>query len=696
MKKTLLLACSILIINIQSSILNSASAQEVRVLRAHYAGDIIFQTPVHGLDSIKSEGPGFVSIYFDGGVWTRNAAAIDSLTFAMSGDTTFVADSTDIDASQRVRIVWDGHQVSILNPYSRDSLLITTDSGHVTVKSTTTAHVVYELSGYSDNGNLLFSKLSAPVTLRLNGLQLTSVGQAAIHIDKNQDVLLQLEKGKENRLADADSNADKAVLHGKGMITVQGEGSLAIVSAYANGLQGKRGVVIDGGHTTVTVTADTKKGVKSDMDFVMNDGQLEVTASGSVVIDTADTYATGYDFSYCSGIKAGDKEENSVGHIIVNGGRLTVTCSASNRGGRCLSSDYDILFNGGKSILTTAGAGQAIGGTGTNAKDGYVSTCISADRHVYLYGGRIDARSTGTGGRGLKADSTLVIGHPDADDSLLYLYIQTSGSPVNATSSGGGGWPGGGGSSSDYFKGLPKGIKVEGNIYFHSGHVGVYCTQTSGDPNGEAIESKDSIFIHGGTIEANSYDDALNAAKYLEVSGGKVWCYSRGNDAIDCNAVTYIHGGLIIAKGQEVGLDAGTDAGGRFTLTGGTLVLAGGNMGAWDSPNVSGYQKYLQLSNNGSNGLCVKNSGGTTVLMYKHSLPSNGSHGFVENFSNPGAKPPPSGGGSNSLVFSSPDVVSGSYSYWTTTTFSGGTHWHGFYTGATATTSGTSQSATVR
>ena len=67
MKKTLLLACSILIINIQSSILNSASAQEVRVLRTHYAGDIIFQTPVHGLDSIKSKGPGFVSIHFERG-----------------------------------------------------------------------------------------------------------------------------------------------------------------------------------------------------------------------------------------------------------------------------------------------------------------------------------------------------------------------------------------------------------------------------------------------------------------------------------------------------------------------------------------------------------------------------------------------------------------------------------------------------
>ena len=339
--------------------------------------------------------------------------------------------------------------------------------------------------------------------------------------------------------------------------------------------------------------------------------------------------------------------------------------------------------------------GMAVGGTGTNAVDGYASTCAKADSNIYIYGGQIDARSTGIGGRGIFADGNLTVGRLGDSDDRIYLYLQTSGNPVNPVSSGGHNPWGGGSSNIDYFKGLPKCIKIDGNIYFNSGHIGAYCSQTNGDPNGEAIESKDSIFINGGVIEANSYDDALNAANYLEINGGKLWCYARGNDAIDCNGNTVINGGLIIAKGQEVGIDAGTDAGGHFTLNGGTIICQGGNMGAWDRPNVSGYQPYLQINNSGNNGITIKNSAGDVVFMFLGTTPSG--NGFIENYTDPGAKPPPGGGGgNNAIIFSSPDITSGSYQYWTSSTFTGGTSWHGFYIGATPTTSGSAQSTTAR
>lgn len=695
MKKLILIAISLMIAGGTPAHL---AAQDVRVMRAHYAGTVIFQTPTSGLDSIKGDSLGYVTVHYSDATWSRPAAQIDSLTFAFvaDGDTTIIADSVAIDTTGMISISWLGDSVSISNPYAADGIAITADGGHVTVKSTTTElnNVVYNLSGSSNDGWLLFNKLSTPVILRLDGVQLTSSGAAAINIDKNQNALIHLVKGTLNSFEDADSNADKAVVYGKGTITIQGSGSLSIISDYANGLQGKRGVIYSGGTTSVTVTADTKKGIKSDMDFVMNGGSLTVTAAGSIAVSTDSASATGYDFSYCTGIKTGDADEGTEGNIIVGGGDLTVVCPASNAGGRCLSSDYDVIFNGGHTVLTTAGPGAALGGTGTNAIDGYAATCVSTDRHIIVNGGHIDARSSGLGGRGLKADSNLYVGTVGADDELIYLYVQTSGNPINAVSGGGPGGPGGGGSDVDYFKGLPKGIKTEGNIHFNSGHVGVYCSQTSGDPNGEAIESKDSIFIRGGVIEANSYDDALNAANYLEISGGKLWCYARGNDAVDCNGNTFIHGGLIIVKGSEVGLDAATDAGGRFTLTGGIIICQGGNMGAWDAPNVSGYQKYLQISNVGTSGLTVKNSNGDVVLMYLNTAPSG--NGFIENYTDPGAKPPPGGGGRNTIVFSSPDITSGTYQYWGTSTFSGGTSWHGFYIGATPTTSGNAQSTTAR
>ena len=656
-----------------------ASAQdEIRVMRAYFAGNVVFQTPASGLDSIKADDLGYVTVHYSDATWSRQANQIDSITFAMvaDGDTTIVADSVSVDTAGMISIVWSGNTASIRNPYPSDSIEVTATGGHVTVKSQATGmnNVVYNLSGACADGSLLFSKLSTPVVLRLDGVNLTTVGGASINIDKNQNALIHLVAGTSNSFTDCDSNVDKSVVYGKGSLTLQGSGSIAVTSHFANGLQGKRGVIVNGGNVSVAVTADTKKGIKSDYDFVMNGGTVSVTASGSVAIDTSADYETGYDFSYCTGIKSGDIDDGSVGNIIVNGGSLNVTCPASNAGGRCLSSDYNIVFNGGSTVLTTAGSGACI----------------------IVNGGHIDARSSGLGGRGFKADGKMVVGTVGADDELIYVYIQTSGNPINPVSSGHGPW---GGSTDDYFKGLPKCIKIEGNLYFNSGHVGAYCSQTSGDPNGEAIESKDSLFVNGGVIEANAYDDALNAANYLEVNGGKLWCYSRGNDAVDCNGNTNIHGGLIIVKGKEVGLDAATDAGGRFFIDGGTIICQGGNMGAWDAPNVNGYQKYLQINNVGTNGLTVKNASGNVVLMYLNTTPSG--NGFIENYTDPGAKPPPGGGGggqggSNTIVFCSPDITSGTYQYWTSSTFSGGTSWHGYYIGSTPTTSGSSSSTTAR
>ena len=693
MKRHLILIAFVLLTSIGSF---TQAQQQQRVARIYYAGSIIFQTPVHSMDSIKYSNDNLLTFYYSDATWSRSVDMIDSLTFAMSseGDTTIITDTVPLDTAGMITIAWNGSTVSVTNPHPTDSIKITTDGGHVTVKSNCTScqNIVYNLTGSSNDGNLLFSKLNTPIILRLNNVQLTSVGAAAINIDKNQNAVIHLEKGTTNTFTDADSNADKAVIYGKGIFTVQGSGALNITSSYANGLQGKRGVTINQGTTMVTVTADTKKGIKTDQHFYMNGGNLTVVASGSIEIDTSETYATGYDFSYCTGIKTGDADESTVGNIVVNGGNLTVTCPSTNHGGRCLSSDYDIIFTGGYTVLTTAGDGSCVGGTGRNAVDGYACTCVSADSNIIFNGGRLDARSTGLGGRGIKADGKLIVGSIGGDDEQIYIYLQTSGNAINPVSSGGGPW--GGGSNDDYFKGLPKCIKIEGNIYFNSGHVGAYCSQTSGDPNGEAIESKDSLFVNGGIIEANAFDDALNAANYLEINGGKLWCYSRGNDAIDCNGNTNIHGGLIIAKGREVGFDAATDAGGHFFIDGGTLICQGGNMGAWDAPNVSGYQKYLQINNLGTTGLCVKNSANDVILMYLNTTPSGS--GFTEDYSDPGAKPPPPPGGNNTLVFCSPDVVSGSYQYWTTTTFSGGSSWHGYYIGSIPTTSGSSSTTTAR
>lgn len=558
---------------------------------------------------------------------------------------------------------------------------------------------------------------------------------------------------------------DSTINIGGGNITINMSG------ADSKGISGNSNVYITDGTVNVTVSGNQSKGIKADGGLSITGGQVTVNANGTYVVNAGD-------ISYCTGMKAD-------GNVVIGGGTVNVTCSTSNAGGKCISADRNVTINGGTITLsalgtsgtytatsgtksyttvgiksnanvtvnggnvtmtvggkgisvdtnfimnggdvhiTTSGAGAVTSGSGTSATDGYCSAGVSTDGNVYIYGGTINCTSTGKGGRGFKVDGTFNVGTVGGDDDLTHVYAKTSGAPVN-TSSSGGGMPGGG-SSSDYWKGLPKGIKVTGSIHINSGHVNVFCAQTSGDATGEGIESKDSIIINGGYVESNSYDDAINASNYIQINGGHIWAYARGNDAIDCNGAENsggggwggssnsvrtieITGGTVIASGTEVGVDDCGDRGGYISATNCTFVLIGGNMGVTEAtPQLTG-QKLLNISGSSSgggypggggtsgelstaqSGFTIKNSSGTEIMTFKWPTVSTGQSGFEDTTA--GAKPGP-GSSSSGIYVSTPQVQSGSYTVYKSPTITGGTSWHGLYTGATS-TGGTSSTVSAQ
>ena len=128
--------------------------------------------------------------------------------------------------------------------------------------------------------------------------------------------------------------------------------------------------------------------------------------------------------------------------------------------------------------------------------------------------------------------------------------------------------------SSNYYS-SPKGIKAAGAVTISGGKI--YVT-TSGR-NGEGIESKSTLDITGGEVAVTAYDDAINAASHLTISGGYVYACATNNDGIDANGNCYIKGGLIYAIGAsspEVAIDANTEGGYKLYVQGGTLVAIGG------------------------------------------------------------------------------------------------------------------------
>ena len=695
------------------------NAQEY-FLHTHRNGAVTFEKRISEIDSIWFQNNNAV-FTFNSGLQTIPFTNIDSVTFS--------TDSTM--PTYDIYIIYNGNSVTVTNPLAGAGVTITDSAAHVHVVTTAgLSDLTYHVSGTTSDGCLNITS-DKRFNLSLEGASITSSSGAAINsiIDKKMTVVLA--DNTSNYLKDCANGAQKAAFYSKGQVffsgngtlTVEGQtkhaissgdyieiygGNIIVTSAVSDGLHGdyirmhngnvtvsgttgdgldgETGFIeINGGTLNVTVgTADTKaikcdsiltinggnitivasgaqtKGLKSDQNITINGGTINITASGATVLENVDGVNNP---SYCSAI-------STDGTVDITGGTLTITLPTSNNGGRGISADGNITISGGSVHITTAGSGAAYTVSGST-KDSYSSSCIKTDANLYLIGGDITCSSSGAGGKGLRADSTLVIGAVDAADSLLILNVSTSGERFTVTS-GGGGWPGPGGGGGDYCN--PKGIRADGNLTINSGIITVTCTQTN--EGGEGIESKNILNLNGGqlTISSNG-DDAINAANRLNITGGVTYAVSNNNDGIDCNGPMYISGGFTIAAASHTPEEAFDCDNYTFGITGGTIIGTAPSGNMWSAPTASVCTqhtlKYTHTSNNSIQ--IIRNSDNEVILTFHVPTISGGGGGW------------PGGGGSSSAImtFSSPELIQGTYTLKYGGTISGGTNFHNYYTGAT-------------
>ena len=724
MKKSILF---VLILVLSAWMLN---AQEY-YLHTHRNGTVTFEKRISEIDSVWFQNSSAVFTYSNG-LQTIPFTNIDSVTFS--------TDSTM--PTYDIYIVYNGNSVTVTNPLAGAGVTVTDSAARVNVVTTAgISDITYHVSGTTPDGCLNISS-DKRFNLSLEGASITSSTGAAINsiVDKKMTVILA--DNTANYLKDCANGAQKAAFyskgqvffHGTGTLTVEGmtkhaissgdyieiyggnivvtsavsdglhgdyirmhNGSVTVSGTSGDGLDGDTGFIeINGGTLNVTVaTADTKavkcdstltvnggsitivasgaqtKGLKSDQSIIINDGTIQITASGTTVLETVDNVV---DPSYCSAIATD-------GAVNITGGTLTITLPASNNGGRGITADGNVTVSGGTLNITTAGSGAAYTVSGST-KDSYSSSCIKTNANLYLTGGHVTCSSSGAGGKGLRADSTLVIGAADAADSLLTLSVSTSGERFTVTSGGGGG-PWGGGGSGDYCN--PKGIRADGNLTINSGTVTVTCTQNN--EGGEGIESKNILTINGGQLTISSTgDDAINAANRLNINGGVTYATSTNNDAIDCNGPMYISGGFTIAAASHTPEEAFDCDNYTFGITGGTIVGTAPS-GMWSAPTASActqhLMKYTHTSNNAIQ--LIRNSDNEVILTFHIPAISGGGGGW-----------PGGGGGSSSAImtFSSPEFTQGTYTLKYGGTITGGTEWHNYYTGATY-SGGSSKTVTV-
>ena len=661
------------------------------------------------------------------GIWAGTAWLACAAAFATDADYVEAAAFT-----QTVAVAFSGSAATVSNGVGA-GVSVLQDGANVAITSTV-AGVEVRVSGTAAPASLKIGS-SQPLKLVLNGVDLASATNPAISVWTSNRCFVVLAKGTTNVLADGGVNAAGGAFYGSGPLVfsgtgflnvsgmkkhgVSGAGSIRIrdgeiavpraisdaihagsfrldngtltLAAYGDGVDAGT-VQIDGGALSVLSTSNDTKAIKCDgamtvgggvlnlavrgpqgkgikaTDLTVAGGTLLFRLTGAAVLATVTNVTTNgttvatnvyVDPSYCSAIKCD-------GNLTVNAGTIAVTHSGT--AGKGLSADGDVTINGGTLDLFTSGGNSTAFTNADKVLDVAAADCLKADGALRILGGTVRAISTGAAGDAISADGAAIIGVAGVTNAP-YIEAATRGARVLLYGSG---------ESAEYSN--PKTFSAQGNVTVNGGTF----RATTVNDGGEGLESKGILTINGGDLEIVSYDDSLNAASNITVNGGRIFCYSTGNDAIDSNGTLTFNGGLIVSSGTtapEEGFDCDQNT---FAIRGGTLVGTGG---ASSSPTAaSSTQRSVLYKAAGTSGTVVRvATGGTNVLVYK----------IPRTYSGGGGGP---GGGSTAsmtMLFSLPALTNATYALVTNAVVSGGTEFHGLYVGATVTGGTTSKTFTA-
>ncbi len=379
-------------------------------------------------------------------------------------------------------------------------------------------------------------------------------------------------------------------------------------------------ITINGGFLDFLVAGDQSNGIKCDMEMFLVGGEINIEVIGGVVLEAS---GSGYDPSYSGAIK-GESD------IYIQGSTIhLITTGEASRG---ISSDSNIIVESGTITIVSSGDGDTYANTdGDN--DAYHGACFKTDAGLSLLGGSVTISNSGSGGKGLAIDGSLIVGDGSSNPQI---DITTTGERITISQGGGGG------SSGDYdeskaikadvsvtinsgvieISSADDGIKAEESITLNHGYVTV--SQST-----EGLESP-NITVNGGTHHVFASDDAVNAThgnggenddgSLFLVNDGYLHLSATGGDALDSNGDFTISGGSLVVHGPQSSPEVGMDVNGQSIATGGFLVVSGTNSNmTYGMSNGSTQRSVLFRSNSSNNAnvlFHIQDSNGNNVLTF--------------------------------------------------------------------------------
>ena len=463
---------------------------------------------------------------------------------------------------------------------------ITGETDGVAIKGqmvTITAEGTYIFSGTLSEGQIVVDADNAKVQIVFDNVDITCASSAAVYVKSAEKVFVTLAEGSQNTLRNTDEyiaiddNNIDAVIFAKSDLTLNGTGSLTIVSAEGHGIVSKDDLKITGGTYDITAAGHSLSGKDS---VRIADGTFILTAEKD-------------------GIHAENADDEEKGYIYIADGDFTITSDGDGMDASSIvqieDGTFDITAGGGAADSLKTHESDMPGGPGggmlqngarpggesmpqmgerpdgenmpqdTTTDESSTSTKgIKAGGGMYLNGGtyQIDSAddsihsnanitiadgtyTLATGDDGVHADDALTVNGgtitvTESYEGLEGLTVTINDGTIDITArddginTAGGTDQSGFGTFGDHFKGM----------------------DSADDETEETTDNEMWMELNGGYIHILAGGDGVDSNGDLTINGGEIYIdgpSDNGNSAIDYGdrSSAYVNGGMLVAIGSS-------------------------------------------------------------------------------------------------------------------------------------------------
>ena len=455
---------------------------------------------------------------------------------------------------------------------------------------TITAEGTYIFSGTLSEGQIVVDADNAKVQIVFDNVDITCASSAAVYVKSAEKVFVTLAEGSQNTLRNTDEyvaiddNNIDAVIFAKSDLTLNGTGSLTIVSAEGHGIVSKDDLKITGGTYDITAAGHALSGKDS---VRIADGTFILTAEKD-------------------GIHAENADDEEKGYIYIADGDFTITSDGDGVDASNIVQIEDGTFD------ITAGGGAA-NSQKTHESDmpgGGMSQNIERPdgESMPQMGEKPDEESMSQMGEKPDEESMPQMGEkPDGENMPQDTTTDESGTSTKGIKAGGGMYLNGGtyqiDSADDSIHSNANITIADGTYTLATGDDGVHADDAL-IVNGGTITVTESyegleglaVTINDGTIDITASDDGINTAgEKMELNGGYIHILA-GGDGVDSNGDLTINGGEIYIDGPSDNGNSAIDYGDRSSAyVNGGMLVAIGSSGMAEGMSDSSKQEVLMV-----------------------------------------------------------------------------------------------------